>query len=75
MPSSHVTHASGAKLTATAVNLKLARSFCDSEFSVVTQPASASIAPSATMRASPGNSLKETPVPKFVQPAGRNRRS
>jgi hypothetical protein len=39
----------------------LAMSLCDSEFSVVTQPASASTSPSAANRARPNSPFNESP--------------
>src|SRR6478735_2875469 len=61
MPSSNWILGSGAKLTVTPVSFMLAISFCESEFSVVTHPASANATPSAASRASPIIVLKQRP--------------
>ena len=61
MPSSNWMNAFGAKLTVTPVNFIPAISFCDSEFSAVTQPANASVATSAAKRANPNIVPNATP--------------
>src|ERR1700759_2146494 len=66
MPSSHWTCASGAKLTETAASFIAATSFCDSEFSMVLQPANASTTTSAANRAVLHPAFKARPRPQLA---------
>src|SRR6201999_129794 len=66
MPSSHWTCASGAKLTVTAASFIAATSFCDNEFSMVLQPATASTTASAANRAVPHPAFKARPRPQLA---------